>query len=122
MANNQTAVHDSAAADTVVLDAPGKSVYESLCEKINLTPVKQTRPFDSFQNADSLSESSLDERVAQAMGVFLKMIKDSSQQVDRLDKSLLDFHIAHLDRQISRSSTRSCTTKRSSRLNRHGAG
>ncbi len=89
-------------ADTVVLDAPGKSVYESLCEKINLTPVKATRPVESFQSAEALSDSSLDERVAQAMNVFLKMIQDSSHQVDRLDKSLLDFHIAHLDEQISR--------------------
>lgn len=92
---------DSAAA-AVVLDAPGKSVYEALCEKINLSPVRSTRPVESFQSADALSESSLDERVAQAMHVFLKMIQDSSQQVDRLDKSLLDFHIAHLDEKISR--------------------
>ncbi|MGO4417180.1 type VI secretion system contractile sheath large subunit, partial [Cupriavidus sp. KB_39] len=82
---------DSAAA-AAVLDAPGKSVYEALCEKINLSPVRSTRPVESFQSADALSESSLDERVAQAMHVFLKMIQDSSQQVDRLDKSLLDFH------------------------------
>jgi type VI secretion system protein ImpC len=102
MAKSESSVQETAAADTVVLNAPGKSVYESLCEKINLTPVKETRPFDAFQNADALSESSLDERVAQAMNVFLKMIKDSSQQIDRLDKSLLDFHIAHLDQQISR--------------------
>ena len=40
------------------------------------------------------------------LNVFLKMIKESSQQVDRLDKSLLDFHIAHLDRQISQSARR----------------
>ncbi len=33
---------DSAAA-AVVLDAPGKSVYEALCEKINLSPVRSTR-------------------------------------------------------------------------------
>lgn len=89
-------------AATIVLDAPGKSVYEALCERINLTPVQSTRPVESFQSADSLSESSLDERIAQAMNVFLKLIQDSSQQVDRLDKSLLDFHIEHLDRQISR--------------------
>ena len=102
MAKNEMDRQPSAASDTVVLDAPGKSVYETLCEKINLTPVTSTRPFDSFQNADALSESSLDERVAQALGVFLKMINESSGQVDRLDKSLLDFHIEHLDRQISR--------------------
>ena len=102
MANQEISTRADASADTVVLDTPGKSVYESLCEKINLTPVKMTRPVESFQSADTLSESSLDERVTQAISVFLKMIQDSSQQVDRLDKSLLDFHIAHLDEQISR--------------------
>ena len=101
MAQHEMSPRANSETDAVVLDAPGKSVYESLCEKINLTPVKATRPMESFQSADALSESSLDERVAQAMTVFLKMIQDSSQQVDRLDKSLLDFHIAHLDQQIS---------------------
>ena len=101
MAQHEMSPSANSETDTVVLDAPGKSVYESLCEKINLTPVKAARPMESFQSADALSESSLDERVAQAMSVFLKMIQDSSQQVDRLDKSLLDFHIAHLDQQIS---------------------
>jgi type VI secretion system protein ImpC len=90
-----------AATETVVLDAPGKSVYESLCEKINLTPVTATRPVESFQSADALSESSTDERVTQAISVFLKMLHGSAQQVDRLDKSLLDFHIGQLDAQIS---------------------
>ena len=58
-------------AATIVLDAPGKSVYEALCERINLTPVQSTRPVESFQSADSLSESSLDERIAQAMNCLL---------------------------------------------------
>jgi type VI secretion system protein ImpC len=95
------------AAKSVVLDAPaqaysqGKSVYESLCEKINLTPVMSARPMESFQSVDSLSESSLDERVARALQVFLKLIGESSQLVDRLDKSLIDHHMADLDRRIS---------------------
>jgi type VI secretion system protein ImpC len=109
MAKNETRLHEPTAADTVVLDAPaaplssaGKSVYETLCEKINLTPVTSTRPFDSFQSVDSLSESSLDERVARGLNVFLDMIKDASQRVDRLDKSLIDHHMADLDRKISK--------------------
>lgn len=87
---------------SAVLDGTARSVYESLCEKINLTPVKSTRPVESFECADALSDSSLDERVTQAMNVFLKMIQESALHVDRLDKSLLDFHIARLDAQISR--------------------
>jgi len=101
MAKNETQAHDSVGVEAVVLEAPGKSIYESLCEKINLKPVTATRPVESYQDVDELSGSSLDERVTQAMHVFLNMIKHSSQQVDRLDKSLLDFHIAQLDEQIS---------------------
>lgn len=84
-----------------VLDNPS-SVYESLCSRINLSPVSHARPFETFQNSEALSESSLDERIAVAVNVFLKMVQGSAQQVDRLDKSLLDFHIAALDEQISR--------------------
>jgi type VI secretion system protein ImpC len=108
MAKNESRIHEAVGADTVVLDAPvaassnpGKSVYEALCEKINLTPVTSARPLDAFQSADSLSESSLDERVARGLNVFLDMITDSSQHVDRLDKSLIDRHMAELDLRIS---------------------
>jgi type VI secretion system protein ImpC len=83
------------------MEAPAKSIYATLCEKINLSPVSSTRPVEAFQSADALSDSSADERVTQAISVFLKMIQESAGQVDRLDKSLLDFHIAKLDRQIS---------------------
>ncbi len=102
MTQHDTSAHLSGEAGTVVLDASSGSVYEFLCEKINLTPVKTTRPVEFFQSADALSDSSLDERVAQAINVFLGMIQDAAQKVDRLDKSLLDFHIAKLDGQISR--------------------
>ncbi|MGL4604165.1 MAG: type VI secretion system contractile sheath large subunit [Iodobacter sp.] len=88
------------ATATTTLERPG-SVYESLCAKINFEPVSSARPFESYQNNDTLSESSVDERVAVAVNVFLKMVQESSQKVDRLDKSLLDFHIDKIDRQIS---------------------
>ncbi|WP_283149514.1 type VI secretion system contractile sheath domain-containing protein [Silvimonas soli] len=94
----------SNATQTRTVDAPDgpSNVYETLCAKIKLTPVTHTQPFETFQSNDALSESSIDERVAVAVNVFLKMIQASSQQVDRLDKSLLDFHIAAIDEKISR--------------------
>ncbi|GAB5095810.1 hypothetical protein YK56LOC_15260 [Caballeronia sp. HLA56] len=96
----------SAAAETVVLDAPrdahGESVYASLCDKINLTPVAQARPLEAFRDNDTLSEASADERLARGMGAFLELVAQSSKPVDRLDKSLLDFFIGQLDRQISK--------------------
>ncbi|HYS68083.1 MAG TPA: type VI secretion system contractile sheath large subunit, partial [Paraburkholderia sp.] len=106
MARNE---HQQAgAAQSVVLDAPqhastanSYSVYESLCDKINLKPVNAARPLEAFQDNDLLSESSADERLARAMSVFLNMVGEASRPVDRLDKSLLDFHIGRLDKQIS---------------------
>ncbi|KMN76272.1 EvpB family type VI secretion protein [Chromobacterium sp. LK11] len=86
---------------TVVLESPA-SVYESLCAKINLAPVASTQPIEAYQTAEVMSDAPLDERIAVAVNVFLKMIQESSQKVDRLDKSLLDFHIARIDAQISR--------------------
>jgi len=88
------------ATATVVLESG--SVYESLCSKINLKPVSAARPLEAFQDNDRLYESSADERLAGAMSVFMKLVGDASKPVDRLDKSLLDFHIGLLDDQISR--------------------
>ncbi len=99
-------VRASAAGETVVLDAPqesyGDSVYASLCNKINLSPVAQARPLEAFRDNDMLSEASADERLARGMGAFLDLVAQTSKPVDRLDKSLLDFFIGQLDRQISR--------------------
>jgi type VI secretion system protein ImpC len=88
------------ATETVVLDHD--SVYASLCDKINLKPVAEARPLEAFRDSDMLSEASADERIARGMSAFLDLVAKSSQPVDRLDKSLLDFHIGQLDRQIGK--------------------
>ncbi|NHW94758.1 type VI secretion system contractile sheath large subunit [Cronobacter sp. HA18006] len=49
-----------------------------------------------------MADASADERVTAAVRVFLERLKQSGQQVEKLDKTLLDHHIAELDRQISR--------------------
>ncbi|CAN7726223.1 type VI secretion system contractile sheath large subunit [Caballeronia sp. dw_19] len=107
MAKNESRIHE-AAAETLVLDKPvaataivEENVYANLFNKINLNTVASARSVGSFHNPDSLSESSADERVTQALRVFLDMIAESSQHVDRLDKSLIDHHMASIDRKIS---------------------
>ncbi|AYZ63855.1 EvpB family type VI secretion protein [Burkholderia ubonensis] len=100
-----TETQQTGATETVVLDAPHgdiDSVYASLCSKINLKPVSEARPLEAFRDNDMLSEASADERIARGMGAFLELVAGASQPVDRLDKSLLDFHIGQIDRQISR--------------------
>lgn len=88
---------------TTVLDHPQEgSVYASLFEKINLTPVSELGDLDAYQDNAALSETTADERVTAAVQVFLERLRLSGQKVDRLDKTLLDHHIADLDQMISR--------------------
>lgn len=88
------------ATETVVLE--NDSIYAALCNKINLKPVAEARPLEAFRDNDALSEASADERVARGMDALLNLIAKESKPVDRLDKSLLDFYIGQLDRQIGR--------------------
>ncbi|MHC8314054.1 type VI secretion system contractile sheath large subunit [Pseudomonas sp. LB3P31] len=85
-----------------VLSEEGTSVYGALFGKINLSPVAKLVDIDSFQNAESMAEATPDERVTAAVSVFLNLLKQSSQKFERLDRTLLDGHIAALDAQLSR--------------------
>ncbi|SUP68809.1 EvpB family type VI secretion protein [Yersinia kristensenii] len=90
---------------TTVLEknnAVAQGVYASLFEKINLSPVSSLTGLDAFQNNDAMADATTDERVTAAVSVFLDLLKQSSKKVEKLDKTLLDGHIAALDDQISR--------------------
>lgn len=90
------------AGNASVVTHEGQGIYAGLFDKINLNPVSQLTNIEIYQNNDALSEASADERVTAAVSVFLDLLKQSSQKVERLDKTLLDEHIASLDAQISR--------------------
>lgn len=77
-------------------------VYASLFDKINLTPVSSLGDLNIFQDNQAMCDVTTDERVTAAVQVFLARLKESGQKVVRLDKALLDNHIATLDEQISR--------------------
>ncbi|WP_050691984.1 type VI secretion system contractile sheath large subunit [Yersinia pekkanenii] len=90
---------------TTLLEKNGpvaQGVYASLFEKINLSPVSSLTGLDAFQNNDTLADATTDERVTAAVSVFLDLLKQSAKKVEKLDKTLLDGHIAALDDQISR--------------------
>ncbi|MGR7122708.1 type VI secretion system contractile sheath large subunit [Klebsiella aerogenes] len=81
---------------------PAGGVYASLFDKINLTPVSKIGELDGFEDNTVMSETSADARVTAAVQVFMQVLQKSGQKVERLDKALLDHHIAELDFQISR--------------------
>ncbi len=65
--------------------------------KINLTPVSSIQEIDLWQNSETLADASPDERVTAAIHVLLSCLAKSDEDVVKLDKSLLDFHIDDLD-------------------------
>lgn len=95
--NTETA---SAQGQTTVLEKEG--VYASLFEKINLTPASSMGDINAFLDDAALSDAPAGERLTAAMQVFMDCIRKSGQPVEKLDKTLIDHHIAELDFQISR--------------------
>ncbi|CAE1144732.1 type VI secretion system contractile sheath large subunit [Serratia sp. JUb9] len=94
---------NAAGGENVVLERPqAGGVYASLFEKINLNPVASLSALDSWQDNQIMSDATADERVTAAMQIFLERLKQSGTRVEKLDKTLLDHHIAELDQQISR--------------------
>ncbi|EKS9202658.1 type VI secretion system contractile sheath large subunit [Enterobacter cloacae] len=89
--------------ESVVLERPQSGgVYASLFEKINLSPVSELSALDIWQDAQAMSDASADERLTAGMQVFLECLSKSGAKVEKLDKTLIDHHIATLDYQISR--------------------
>lgn len=88
-------------ANKVALEDNG-SVYQSLFNKINLNPIEKASEIDKYEDNDVLSESSQDERVTIAVNILLKLIQNSSQKIEKLDKHLLDYHISQIDQKLSR--------------------
>ncbi len=95
--------NSSSGTQTTVLDrSEAGGVYASLFEKINLNPVSGLSDINVWQDNQALADATADERVTAAVQVLLQRLKNSGQSVEKLDKTLLDYHIAELDFQISR--------------------
>lgn len=62
-------------------------VYQSLFDKINLTPVSSIQEIDLWQNSETLADASPDERVTAAIHVLLSCLAKSGENVVKLDKS-----------------------------------
>ena len=92
-----------AAGESAVLERPAAGgVYASLFDKINLNPVSELSALDIWQDAQAMSDATADERLTAGMQVFLECLTKSGSKVEKLDKNLIDHHIAELDYQISR--------------------
>jgi len=95
---SQNLAGSSAAVNTL----SQSGVYASLFEKINLTPVAELGDVNGFDDNTVMAETSADARVTAAVKVFMQCLQKSGQKVEKLDKTILDHHIAELDFQIGR--------------------
>lgn len=86
--------HTSSAATTTTSE---RSVYQSLFDKINLSPVASLKNVDAWQSDEALSDAAPAERVTAAIQVLVSCLADAAQPLERLDKTLLDEQIARLD-------------------------
>jgi type VI secretion system protein ImpC len=98
--NNE--IQNQAAGATIEKTLPAGGVYASLFDKINLEPVAEMGDLIGFDNNTVMAETPTNSRVTAAVQVFMQCLQRSGQEVDKLDKTLLDHHIAELDFQISR--------------------
>lgn len=89
---------NAAGNESVVLERPAAGgVYASLFEKINLNPVSELSALDIWQDAQAMSDATADERLTAGMKVFLECLTKAGSKVEKLDKNLIDHHIAELD-------------------------
>lgn len=75
-----------------------ESSVDRLLNLVNVT--KPTSVVDIEQFSDSEAESEAGGRIAAAVRVFLDAVAQSSQIVERVDKNMIDFYIAELDRKL----------------------
>ena len=94
---------NTAGGESIVLERPvAGGVYASLFEKINLNPVSTLSALDIWQDNQAMSDATADERLTAGMQVFLECLSKAGSKIEKLDKNLIDHHIAQLDFQISR--------------------
>jgi len=93
----------SSSGETLVREqTTAESVYASLFNKINLEPVAALRDVSTWQDETVMAEAGTNERVTAGVQVFIDCLLKSGQKVEKIDKTLIDHHIAELDYQISR--------------------
>lgn len=96
MATNPNANAGSPAANT-----QEQSRYERLCNLVDIAPVREGIPLETFKDAQSMADVPREDRLTAALQVFLDMAC-KGDRVERIDKTLLDQYIARLDGAISR--------------------
>jgi type VI secretion system protein ImpC len=74
---------------------------EYIYQTMNLSVPSAEVDVSAFKEAEALADSKANERIGAALAFFVNSVLQSAQTVDRIDKVLLDHHIAEIDHKIS---------------------
>jgi type VI secretion system protein ImpC len=77
------------------------SGLEYIYETMNFSVPEKVENVARFKNPEVLAESNAGERMGAALAFFVESIVKSGQSVDKIDKAVLDRHIAEIDKKIS---------------------
>lgn len=89
------------ATPEVQTEEPG-SIYEKLCDLVNIQPVKEGVNLSAFSDLKKMAEADQNARLTAALQVFLDVMSEQTAQTEKIDKALLDSHINRIDETISR--------------------
>lgn len=82
-------------------EAQNAQGLDFIYETMNLDIPNHEVDISEFKNAEALADSRPNERIGAALAFFVQSIVDSTQNVDKIDKVVLDNQIAEIDRKIS---------------------
>jgi type VI secretion system protein ImpC len=74
---------------------------EFIYQTMNLAVPGKAVDLAQYKNTEALAASKANERMSAALSVFIDSVLDSTQTVEKIDKVMLDHHIAELDRKLS---------------------
>jgi len=86
--------------------ADGKQAVEAkglqyIYETMNLSIPDKEVDISGYKDAETLADSNANERIGAALAFFIESVARSAHSVDKIDKAVLDHHIAEIDRKLS---------------------
>lgn len=79
-------------------DAQG---LEYVYQAMNLSIPTSGVDISQYKNTEVMASSNANERISAALAVFIEGIASSTESVEKIDKAMLDHHIAEIDRKLS---------------------
>lgn len=75
---------------------------EYIYETMDLELPSQEVDLSVYQDAESLMEHQVNERIGAALRVFIDSVLESSTSIDKIDRSVIDAQVAFIDEKISK--------------------